>query len=219
MMDKAGMNAPALSPRAGRTRQALLAAGLDLLVDRPIDAIPIDDIVAAAGVAKGSFFNHFADKPAFGTAVAAYVRSLLEARVAATNQGVTDPVERLANGMLVAARFALAERKPTIVMLRGLSEATAHDNALNAGVRADLTLCVAAGVTRPEAGASGVLYWLGLCQVLMTHVAERQPSRAAAADRLRDMLVLGLTGIGVTPERASDTATRLADALAAQPGR
>jgi AcrR family transcriptional regulator len=196
------MNAPALSPRAGRTRQALLAAGLELLVDRPIDAIPIDDIVAAAGVAKGSFFNHFADKPGFGTAVAAYVRSLLEARVTATNDGVTDPVERLANGMLVAARFALAERKPTVVMLRGMSGATAHDNALNDGVRADMALCVAAGVARPEAAASGVLYWLGLCQVLMSHFCERRPEAEAAVERLCDMLVMGLTGIGVEPGRA-----------------
>lgn len=207
------MNAPALSPRAGRTRQALLAAGLELLVDRPIDAIPIDDIVAAAGVAKGSFFNHFADKPAFGAAVAAYVRSLLEARVTATNDGVTDPVERLANGMLVAARFALAERKPTIVMLRGMSGATAHDNALNQGVRADLALCLAAGVTRPEAAASGVLYWLGLCQVLISHFCERQPNAAAATDRLREMLVLGLAGIGVPPTRAASTAEAVAARL------
>ena len=47
------------SPRAARTRAALIAAGFDLLVERSIDAIPIDDLVAKAGVAKGSFFNHF----------------------------------------------------------------------------------------------------------------------------------------------------------------
>lgn len=203
------MNAPALSPRAGRTRQALLAAGLELLVERPIDAIPIDDIVAAAGVAKGSFFNHFADKPAFGAAVAAYVRSLLEARVTATNAGVSDPVERLANGMMVAARFALAERKPTIVMLRGMSGMAARDNALNAGVRADLALCVAAGVTRPEAAASGLLYWLGLCQALMANLAERPPAAGASAERLREMLVLGLTGIGVAADQAAAVAIKV----------
>lgn len=209
------MNAHALSPRAGRTRQALLAAGLELLVERPIDAIPIDDIVAAAGVAKGSFFNHFADKTSFGAAVAAYVRGLMETRITAANDGVTDPVERLANGMMVAARFALAERKPTIVMLRGMSGAAAHDNALNDGVRADLALCVAAGVTRPEAVASGLLYWLGLCQAVMAHLAERRPSPPHSTERLREMLVLGLTGIGVPPARAAETAAAVSAKLGA----
>ena len=46
-----------LSPRAERTRAALIAAGFDLLVERPIDGIPIDEIVAKAGVGKGSFFS------------------------------------------------------------------------------------------------------------------------------------------------------------------
>ena len=55
------MASASIHPRAARTRAALLAAGFDLLVERPIDAIPIDDVVARAGVAKGSFFNHFAD--------------------------------------------------------------------------------------------------------------------------------------------------------------
>ena len=47
--------------RSAPTRAALVAAGFDLLVERPIDAIPIDEVVKRAGVAKGSFFNHFRD--------------------------------------------------------------------------------------------------------------------------------------------------------------
>ena len=49
-------------PRRLRTRAALLASGAELLGQRPIDAIAINEIVEHAGVAKGSFFNHFADK-------------------------------------------------------------------------------------------------------------------------------------------------------------
>ena len=43
-----------LSPRAARTRTALVAAGFDLLAAKPIDALTIDEVVAAAGVAKGA---------------------------------------------------------------------------------------------------------------------------------------------------------------------
>lgn len=202
--------ASATMSRAERTRRALVSAGLDLLVERPIDAIPIDDIVAAAGVAKGSFFNHFADKQAFGAAVAANVRAGLERHIEVANSGIENPVERLANGMVVAANFAIVERSKTIVMLRGMASATSQSNALNSGVEADMARCIAAGFTRPEARASGVLYWLGLCQIMMIAIVEAQLSRPAMTERLEDMLKLGLCGLGVAPGIATDIAKRSA---------
>lgn len=196
----------ALRPRAARTRAALLAAGFELLAERPIDAIAIDDIVARAGVAKGSFFNHFTDKQGFASAIGAAVRLELEARVDAANDGVTDPVLRLAGGMRVAVDFALSERKRAIIMLRGLERATGIDHDLNRGIRADIDALLAAGLARPEAARSGVRYWLGLCQIAQLNAIERRPSRPDAAQRLHEMLVLGLTGLGVPDKRAQQVA-------------
>ena len=81
------MLASARPSRTRRTHAALIAAGLDLLVERPIEGIAIDQLVARAGVAKGSFFNHFADKAAFGQAVGAEIPAVL-ARLAAAHPGV-----------------------------------------------------------------------------------------------------------------------------------
>jgi len=203
----------ALHPRAARTRAALLAAGFELLAERPIDAIAIDDIVSRAGVAKGSFFNHFTDKQGFAAAIGAAVRLELEARVGAANAGVTDPALRLAGGMRVAVDFALTERKRAIVMLRGLETSTGIDHDLNRGIRADIDALLAAGLARPEAARSGVRYWLGLCQIAQLNAIERRPGRADAAERLREMLVLGLTGLGVPEPRAQDVAAEVAAAL------
>ena len=50
--------------RAERTRAALVAAGQRLFCERPVDAVAIDDIVQAADVSKGSFYNHFPDRDA-----------------------------------------------------------------------------------------------------------------------------------------------------------
>ena len=202
-----------LSPRAARTRAALLAAGFDLLAMRPIDAIAIDDIVARAGVAKGSFFNHFVDKAGFATELGAQVRKELELRVTAANQQVTDPVARLAGGMRVALDFALNEQKRTIVMLRGLELSTGLGLHLNRGVHADMEAAVAAGLARPEARRSGVPFWLGLCQILLLGAIERELPRAYAAERLREMLVLGLTGLGVPQDHAVKTAAQVAGEL------
>jgi AcrR family transcriptional regulator len=203
----------AINPRAQRTRQALIEAGFELLAERPIDAIAIDEVVARAGVAKGSFFNHFTDKPGFGNAIAEQVRRELESRVDAANLGVTDPVMRIAGGMKVGVQFALTERKHAIVMLRGLDVSTAIDHELNRGIRADIEALSASGLTRPEARTSGVRFWLGLCQVAMLNVIERRHDRAEAALRLREMLVLGLTGLGVEEGRARGCAEATAASL------
>ena len=207
--------APSIHPRAARTRAALLAAGFELLAERPIDAIAIDEVVARAGVAKGSFFNHFADKPGFAAALGAEVRNALEARVDAANAGMIDPVMRLAVGMRVAVDFALTERKRTIVMLRGLELSTGIDHDLNRGIRADIDRLTAAGLARPAAIRSGVRFWLGLCQIAQLNAIERQHSRMEAARRLEEMLVLGLTGLGIADDRASQVATEVAAGLAA----
>jgi AcrR family transcriptional regulator len=191
------------SPRAARTRAALIAAGFDLLVERPIDAIPIDDVVARAGVAKGSFFNHFSDKKAFAKSIAAEVRAELEALVAQANAGVADPVARIAGGMRVSAAFALREPRRSAVLLRGYGPLTARDHPLNRGLREDIAAACAEGLLRPEAKDSGVLFWLGLCQILMNNLVGHRPGPDEAEQRTREMLILGLTGLGIPDDRAA----------------
>ena len=125
------------------------------------------------------------------------------------------PVMRLAVGMRVAVDFALTERKRTIVMLRGLELSTGIDHDLNRGIRADIDRLTAAGLARPAAIRSGVRFWLGLCQIAQLNAIERQHSRMEAARRLEEMLVLGLTGLGIADDRASQVATEVAAGLAA----
>lgn len=201
---------PDLSPRAARTKAALISAGFDLLAIKPIDAIPIDEVVAAAGVAKGSFFNHFADKQAFADAIATEVRLEVEQQVTLANAHVDDPVERIARGMCVVAEFALHHPKRTTVLLRSHANSTARAHPLNKGLVNDVEAACARGLLRPEAQESGVLYWLGLCQILMANLVERQLPRAAYEQRLSEMLALGLTGLGVAPEDYHEILGRLA---------
>jgi AcrR family transcriptional regulator len=201
--------------RAQRTRAALLAAGFELLAERPIDAIAIDDIVARAGVAKGSFFNHFDGKPGFGEAIGAEIRAELEARIGAANAGVADPLERLSGGMLHVAAYALEQPCKTAIMLYSRGQSTMRGDPVNQGVMADLDAVRAAGLLRPEAETSGVRYWLGLCRVLVLNLIERQPGREEAAERLREMLILALAGLGVPEARARETAEAVSARLSA----
>lgn len=196
----------------------MLDAGLDLFADQPVDAIAVDQIVARAGVAKGSFFNHFTDKATFAAAIADAVRNDLESRVATANREVTDPLARLVTGMRVAAEFALEERRRTMVMLRAANHQVGVHHPLNAGVTADVAAAVASGHARAEAAGWGVLYWLGLCQVQMADIARRAPRRAEVADALASMALLGLTGFGADEATARliahDAARRVCDKAA-----
>lgn len=207
------MTALPANPRAQRTYRALVDAGLELLAERPIDALAIDEIVGRAGVAKGSFFNHFADKPAFGRAIGAEIRAELEQRIGAANAGVADPVARLAGGMRTGLAFALDEPRKTAIMIRNAGNSTLRDQPLNQGVAADLNAAVATGRLRQEARQSGLRFWLGLCQVLMANAIERRIDRAEAARRLEEMLVLALTGLGLPAKDAAAYASASARRL------
>lgn len=196
------------SPRIARTRAALMAAGFELLVERPIDAIPIDDLVAKAGVAKGSFFNHFKDKSDFAAAIAKEVRLELEALVAKANETVSDPVERIAGGMRVGLEFAIRQPKRSMALLRSMGTPTMREHPLNDGLRADIEAAASRNLIRLEAERLGVLYWLGLCQVLMQDALIGRIPLSEAENRLADMLVLGLTGLGVPAKRAAAIANK-----------
>jgi AcrR family transcriptional regulator len=73
---------PRGGPRDTNRRErvkALSEAALRLFVERGLDAVTIDDITQAAGVAKGTFYRYFEDKPALVEALLAPVRrELLE---------------------------------------------------------------------------------------------------------------------------------------------
>lgn len=192
-----------LSPRAARTRTALLDAGLDLLAERPIDAIAIDELVAAAGVAKGSFFNHFSDKYGFANAIGEAIRGDIEALIGALNKDERDPLARLCGGMTGAAAFALCERKRAAVLMRSARGMTLEDHVLNRGVIADLRDVAAAHRLVAAAERGGVLFWLGCCQALMGGLIEKGADAAEVAAMLSDMTALGLGGLGIDAATAA----------------
>ncbi len=51
------------------TRERLLAAGLQMLLERGYNGLGIQDLLAETGTPKGSFYHHFASKEAFALAV------------------------------------------------------------------------------------------------------------------------------------------------------
>ena len=88
-------------------------AGRELFAERPVDAVAIDDIVRKADVAKGSFYNHFADREALVAAITDDIRLGLEAAIDAANDGVEDPARRVARWNTPSATTAMPAAQMT----------------------------------------------------------------------------------------------------------
>ncbi|MGD0722695.1 MAG: TetR family transcriptional regulator C-terminal domain-containing protein [Roseiarcus sp.] len=76
-------------------REQLLSAGLEALHARGFNATSVQDITAAAGVPKGSFYNHFASKEDFGAAAIQRYAASAHARRRILGDAGLSPLTRL----------------------------------------------------------------------------------------------------------------------------
>ena len=182
--------------RRTRTRAALLQAGQSLFAAQSVDAVSIDEIVLAADVAKGSFYNHFADKDALAREIAVTVRGEVEAQVDLANAGVTDPVMRMARAQAVVIRFAVRQPERVRAMTRLFAGATLPNAPMNRGVRADIEAGLTTGCFRDLTVETGVLMAMGVATVAVSRVLE--PEGMTPADALAgDLIFALLRGLGV----------------------
>jgi len=198
--------------RAARTREALVRAGRELFAERPVDAVAIDDIVRAADVAKGSFYNHFPDREALVRAVTDEIRQDLEAAVHAANAAVDDPARRVARAVCVYQRYAVDEPLRTRVLLRVPSGFANLSGPRNQGLMEDIAAGLAAGrfiIATQEAGA---LFVMGVSQAALARTS-RDPSTLLATSLAQQMCALLLRGLGVPATEADLIAAQAADEI------
>ena len=72
-------------PEEHNSRELLLSAAIDVIRLKGYAMTRVDDIAAAAGVTKGSFFHHFATKEACAREAAVYWSAQSQAAFAASN--------------------------------------------------------------------------------------------------------------------------------------
>ncbi|MBL8773387.1 MAG: TetR/AcrR family transcriptional regulator [Phenylobacterium sp.] len=201
-----------LTVRAQRTRDALIGAGRKLFAERPIDAVAIDDIVRAADVAKGSFYNHFADREALVKAVMTEIREQLEVAVGRVNAGVEDPARRIARALCVYQRYALDEPQRTRVLVRVSTGETNLSAPVNQGLADDLTAGLAAGRLAIATLESAMLFVMGASQAGLARTS-REPSPALAVSLAQQLCALVLRGLGVPAGEAEAIAAQAADEI------
>jgi AcrR family transcriptional regulator len=206
------MTAEAGNPRGARTKAALMAAGRRLLSQRPIDAVTVDDIVQAAEVGKGTFYNHFADREALARAITAQIRASIENAVARANAGVDDPARRMARAICTYLRYALDEPEPAGVLVHIHTGHTSLAAPLNRGLVEDLETGLATGRFDVATVESGLLYVLGVTQLALVRIVQ-EPNPAFAISLSQQMCALVLTGLGLAKAEADQIAAQASDGI------
>lgn len=198
------------STRPMRTREALVAAGRRLFAEAPVDAVAIDDIVRAAQVSKGSFYNHFPDKEALVRVVTGEIRAGIERGVGRANQGIEDPARRVARAVCVYLRYAVDEPERARVLVRMHGGHTSLTAPLNQGLVEDVAAGLASGRFAIPTTEAGVLYILGVAQIALARIAQ-EPSPPLAVSLAQQMCALLLLGLGTPAAEADLIAAQAAD--------
>lgn len=96
--------------RARLTRALLLDAGVVIAERSGLAGLSVNQVVAEAGVAKGTFYVHFADRAAFVDALHERFHARVQEAVARATEGVPVGVERIIRGSEAYLDVCLANR-------------------------------------------------------------------------------------------------------------
>jgi AcrR family transcriptional regulator len=102
---------PVLRADAARNREKLLEAAARLFDQHGVDAVPLDDVVAAAGVGKGTLYRIFGDKSGLGAALLDERERELQRRILTGEPPVgpgATPAERMAAFVHAYVRYVAA---------------------------------------------------------------------------------------------------------------
>jgi AcrR family transcriptional regulator len=203
---------PARQPRRDRTRLALVRAGQKLFSERPIEVISIDDIVQAASVAKGTFYNHFPDTEAFEREILAEARIELEAAIQVAFGEERDPAVRMALAACVSVRFAHDHPDRAVLIARYAITGSNLTADINKVMLADVSAGIISGRFSVPTAEIGGLVVLGLGNIGIVRALELDSvfAKVTLGQQLATVL---LRALGMAGEEASGVAARAADRI------
>jgi TetR/AcrR family transcriptional regulator, transcriptional repressor for nem operon len=173
----AGMTARAEA--ALETREALLDAGLQVAEEHGLSGMSVNRVVAAAGLAKGTFYVHFADRDAFLNALHRRYTDQSAAAVATALTGHPPGWRRLRRMIEAYFESSMSHRgvKALVLEARNTPGVAAKVGARNAAftqlAEPDLA---AMGWPDPHAAARLVVAMAG--ELMMAEMTAGRPDRA-----------------------------------------
>src|SRR5215218_1009472 len=181
--------------KRARTRAQIVEAGATLLAERPLEALTVDAVVEAAGVAKGTFYYHFQSMEELAAAVGEKLGESFDELLAPARLGLRDPIARLAFAFTQFLEKAIADPVWARLVVQSAQAPTEFARNVRANLKTDLTEAKAQGrltVQDVELAADIVLgIWL--------QVTRGTLQRRAAADLADRALDAMLRALGASP--------------------
>jgi len=176
-----------------RTRAQIVEAGLVLLAERPPEALTVDAIVEAAGVAKGTFYYYFQSVEELVAAVGASLADTFDELLAPSRLGEPDPVERMSLAFTKFLEKAINEPLWGRLVVRS-AQVPAAIGGIREHLEADLAEAIAQGrlaIHDAQLAADIVIgIWL--------QVTRGSIERRAAPDLTRQALAAVLRALGAS---------------------
>jgi TetR/AcrR family transcriptional regulator, transcriptional repressor for nem operon len=184
--------AEALQQHSHRTRDALLDAGVAVAEEHGLAGLSVNRVVARAGVAKGTFYVHFADRATFVDALHERFHARVQEAVRAATAGVDPGAEHMVHAAEAYLDVCLAEPAVKALALEARS-----DPSLAASMAARHERFVGASVSSfraigwPDARAASQLFAAMTAEIA---VRELDAGRRLPAARRSLRRFLGITG-------------------------
>lgn len=184
--------------RSERTRAGLLAAARALFAERRMEAVSVDDIIAKAGVAKGTFYYHFDDMNAITDAVGREIAADLARALAALRMPLLSPMARIARAVDAFLRRAAADKDWARLLARTAAAAPRSAIPNRPDLIDDLKLAQASGLLR----LSNVELAADLVLAMVLEATMAMCEGADAEIVIPEMISAVLRTVGIAPAAA-----------------
>ncbi|NDE01211.1 MAG: TetR/AcrR family transcriptional regulator [Gammaproteobacteria bacterium] len=199
--------------RRTATRDALMAAAEELFGLQGFADVSVDEITARAGVAKGSFYNHFTDKADLAHHLALEIRAGMREQIGTLRASSSDDAAvHVAISMGSFMLLAIERPSRALILVNLLSNPTDAASPMNARVRSTLQAGMSSGRFRMASIESALVLVLGIVAAGIRDLLEQRvkdPDQRIAELVAHGLCALGLDWSEAYESIASPTVRRL----------
>jgi AcrR family transcriptional regulator len=174
--------------RRSRTRSQILEAAAKLFAEQPVAAATVDSVVAAASVAKGTFYYHFQNMDDLAAAVSAKLAESFDHLLAPDLREIRDPIERLSFAFKRYLSKAIADPVWTRLVVQGSQTPAEFVPEVRAHLKTDIAQAIADGRMSIEDEDLAADLVIGIWLQIARSTLERRPAANLADQALAALL-------------------------------
>jgi AcrR family transcriptional regulator len=191
--------------RSARTRTELIRAARGLYAERPFDSVTVDDVVGAAGVAKGTFYVHFDSLGDLQSTVADELAHEFDELLQPRRLALDDPIERIAAGCGAFIGQAVRDAGWGALVARGAAAMPNVARVARERLNEDIKRAARDGHLGNVTPELAFDFVIGIVMRAMQSASEKRLSPKQAPEVVAGIL----RAIGVAPTKASAVAQRV----------